>query len=199
MCSVIGYHPVSPSEETVTAFGRLFLQSQIRGLHAFGLANIDGVHRSFQANDIPSAFNPTLPTIAHTRYCQSGDWQVMENNQPIIVGSMALAMNGVLHMGTKTEFEATFGVTCAVDNDSEVFLRRLEQGQTPSEFLAEISGSFAATWLKDERLYAARNPRRPLYRSEEFGGVWFASTADIFRRAGFTTVTSVKPYEVQVL
>lgn len=200
MCGIVGYSPVSPSEETVLAFQRLFLESTVRGLHAFGIADPNrGVFRTFDPHLVPLAFDRGAPTIAHARYCQSGDWRVMENNQPLVVGSRALAMNGVIHMGTKEEFEAAFGVQCTVDNDSEVFLRRLEQGRAPLDFLKELTGSFAATWLDNGVLYAARNPRRPLWRAEEFGGVWFASTADIFRRAGFTQVTEVKPFDLQAV
>jgi len=169
MCGIIGYWPLSPTSETATAFRQLFDESRIRGMHAYGLAtqNPDGglhVLRSFEWTDIPRSFDPRYPSIAHTRYCQSGDWHVLENNQPLVVGTMAVAMNGVIHMGTKDEYEAAFKVRCLVDNDSEIFLQRLAQGQSAIDFINEVSGSFAAVWLQNGHLYAGRNARRPLCR-----------------------------------
>lgn len=204
MCGIIGYYPLASeiNSDTIHAFNCLWKQSVIRGRHAYGLAKAmpNGyilVGRTFEARDIPLLFNPMYPTIAHARYSQSGDWRDMANNQPIVAGSLAVAMNGVIHMGTKQEFEAAFGVTCQADNDSEVFLRRLEQGQSASAFLLEATGSIAVVWLQDGHLWAGRNERRPLWYAEEFGAIWFASTADIFHRAGFTKVSSVTPFMVQ--
>lgn len=197
MCGVIGYWPRNPTVHAAPAFNELFEQSRVRGQHAYGLSQLHTgsrqptVFRSFDWQDIPQRFVPTLPAIAHTRYCQSGDWSVLENNQPILVDNMALAMNGVIHMGTKAEYEAAFDVTCAVDNDSEIFLRRLEQGRAAEQFIAEMTGSFAAVWLKDGRLHAGRNARRPLWRCEAYGATWYASTGDIFRRAGFPAAHEV--------
>lgn len=197
MCSVIGYSPLEPTADAVPAFERLWQQSILRGTHAFGIAWAErgfiAAARSHLFQDIPLQFDPTKPTIAHTRYAQSGDWRVMKNNQPLVVGNMALAMNGVLHMGTKEEFEAAFGVTCEADNDSEIFLRCLEKGERAADFITRISGSFAAVWLRDGKLYAGRNARRPLYYATGYGGVWYASTADIFLRAGFERPTLLTP------
>jgi glutamine phosphoribosylpyrophosphate amidotransferase len=177
-------------DDQIDAFWRLFEESAIRGMHAYGLADINlcgelRVERSFKQSLIPELFIPGRVTIAHARYCQSGDYRVLENNQPIVVDDMALAMNGVIHMGAKAEYEAEFGVTCTVDNDSEIFLQKLKQGVDAATFIMEIKGSFAATWLSDGRLYAGRNARRPLWKCQQHGALWYASTEDIFRRAGF--------------
>lgn len=191
MCGIVGYQPMGDFDMTtrVWAFRQLFHESSIRGMHAYGIARAqsDGlyIHRTFDATEIPFAFAPSLPTITHARYCQSGDWRVLENNQPIVVDQMALAMNGVIHMGSKSEYEAEFGVTCTVDNDSEIFLQKLKAGVDAAEFIQGITGSFAATWLSDGRLYAGRNARRPLWKCQQHGALWYASTEDIFRRAGF--------------
>jgi len=200
MCGIVGYQPMVVSPESLSertwAFRRLFKESCIRGLHAYGLARPDGdgvyVLRSYDATEIPYAFAPSMPNIAHARYCQSGDWKVMENNQPITVGSTALAFNGCIHMGTKQEFEAAFDVKCVTDNDGEVLLRKAEGAQnaeefleTVSEFVGSIRGSFAGVSLAYGRLIVSHNPRRPLYHAFAYGAEWFASTEDIFRRAGF--------------
>jgi glucosamine 6-phosphate synthetase-like amidotransferase/phosphosugar isomerase protein len=239
MCGVIGYQPridqtIDEQREAKTAFGALFQESTIRGQHYYGIAQPgnpqpDGysggfsVYRSQYRSNIPDHFIPSKPAVAHTRFSQSGDWRVPENNQPLIVGTRALVMNGVIHMGTKSEFEKAFGVKCAVDNDAEIFLRYLEKEDNNSSedsfdpllgndaylmkylkkedndssedsfdpllFINNITGSFAGVWLDNyddgSLLYAARNPRRPLWRSTQYGAVWVASTLDIFLRAGF--------------
>ncbi|MCR4301826.1 MAG: hypothetical protein NUV51_09470 [Sulfuricaulis sp.] len=191
MCGVIGYQPCNPAVEAFAAFARLFDESRVRGTHAYGLATSARVVKSFDWREVTAQFDPAQPTIAHTRYCQSGDWHEMANNQPLVVGPMALAMNGVIHMGTKSEFEAAFGITCKADNDSEIFLQRLLAGQDAAEFIASITGSFAAVWLQDGKLYAGRNARRPLWECKVFGARWFASTRDIFLRAGFPEPTEL--------
>lgn len=166
-------------------FRKLFDESRIRGHHAYGIADPVISVISYDWRTIPTYFNPTLPTIAHTRYCQSGDWKVMINNQPLVIDSFKLAMNGVIHMGTKEEFEQAFSVKCVVDNDSEIFLQKLAEGANPLDFISSITGSFAATWLSGNTLYAGRNGRRPLWKCKAFNAVWFASTRDIFLRAKF--------------
>jgi len=193
MCGVIGYWPLDlgkAPEARQLAFHRLFEESCIRGLHAYGLSDLreGGKLRTFKTHNrdkILEQFDPSLPTIAHTRYCQSGDWRVLENNQPIMAAGMALVFNGVIHMGTKEEFEAAFDVKCDADNDGEVFLRRLEKRDDPAVFLSQMTGSFAGLWLTEKGLYAGRNPRRPLWRNNHLGAVWYGSTRDIFLRAGF--------------
>jgi glutamine phosphoribosylpyrophosphate amidotransferase len=185
MCGIVGFKPLEDNILQVGAFQRLFHESRIRGLHAYGIATGDSVYRTFDSSEIQQHFDHAKPTIAHARYSQSGDWHVLENNQPIVVGNMALAHNGVISMGTKAEYEAQFDVQCTVDNDSEIFLRCLERGETPEAFLDRLSGSFAGVWLRDGVLYAGRNPRRPLWKCHSYGAMWYASTEDIFRRAGF--------------
>lgn len=188
MCGVIGYHPITGlGDVQIEAFTRLFDQSRIRGHHAYGIATSKRALLSYNWKELLEHFNPVMPTIGHTRYCQSGDWKVMTNNQPLEVANYKLAMNGVIHMGTKEEYEAAFNVKCSVDNDSEIFLQRLVAGEDPLEFIRTITGSFAATWLRDNTLFAGRNARRPLWKCKAFGAMWYASTRDIFYRAGFPT------------
>lgn len=207
MCGVIGYHPTEPWEFNCAAtgmFAALFNESTIRGKHYYGIAQPSShgkfqVLRSQYGSTIPSEFNPLLPAIAHTRFSQSGDWKVAENNQPILTPSSVLVMNGVIHMGTKKEFETAFQVKCEVDNDGEVFLRCMERGEDPAQFVNDISGSFAGVWMEQRepmgpKMFAIRNSRRPLWRCQEFGAVWLASTRDIFIRAGFTKpITALDP------
>jgi glutamine phosphoribosylpyrophosphate amidotransferase len=197
MCGVVGYVPRAPEADVRERFARLFQESRVRGLHACGLAQpTSQVVRSFTETAILATFDPSRPAIAHARYCTSGDWRTISNNQPIVVDARALAFNGVISMGTKAEFEAAFEVTCAADNDGEVFLRRLASGESADAFIRRIHGSFAGVWLDGDRLYAIRNDRRPLWQCDAYGATWFGSTRDIFARAGFPVPTTVPPYVV---
>ena len=195
MCGVIGYVP--PSEgpmpdtgELFHMFWRLLSESRIRGMHAYGIARPGFVFRSLDFDEVWKHFDPRFPTIAHCRYSTSGDWRKLENNQPIVVGQLALAFNGVIHMGTKEELERDFGVDLETDNDGEAFLRRIiEDGDTSAEtfhhYIMRMDGSFAGVWLQGDKLYAGRNERRPLWASKWGGTTWYASTENIFHRAGF--------------
>jgi len=191
MCGIVGFIPRAHVDvvESRCAFDRLFRESTVRGLHAFGIASLSNrglsVQRFFDPGGPAKAFDPTVPTIAHARYSTSGDWRDEGNNQPIVVGRSALVFNGVISMGLKSEFEESFGVRCDSDNDGEVFLRRLDAGDSASRFLIDLRGSFSGLWIRDGLVMAATNGHRPLWRCEESGGVWYASTRDIFRRASF--------------
>ena len=187
MCNVIGYHPIAPEPDRAKeAFARLFREGSIRGLHAFGICAHDEPFRSFNQDEVIERFDPTKPTIAHARYCTSGDWRVLENNQPLVLDDVALVFNGVIDMGTKAEMKERWDVFLSTDNDGEIFLRCLERGEDPDYFIGRIQGSFAGCWLDgDDTLWVGRNERRPLWRAQAYGATWYASTRDIFARAGF--------------
>ncbi len=201
MCGLSGYWSAEPNLEVLRDFERLFYQSRIRGLHAFGLVWAregaqPGVMRSFKAEsileqvDILSA-KPPRWMLGHTRYSTSGDWRVLENNQPLVTDAGILVYNGIIHQGTKEEYEAEFGVKCSVDNDGEILLRKVEQGVDPAAFVTGIRGSFAGMYVIGGVPYALRNGRRPLWSSwaKKDGTVYLASTQDIFERAGVGVAT----------
>lgn len=217
MCGVIGYKPhdeehavANESEVDIhcakKAFGDLMRQSQVRGLHAYGLAQPGHpqglyVHKAAMVGEIVDFFNPGLPAVAHCRYSTSGDWKDMANNQPIVVDDIALVFNGVIHMGTRDEFEKVFDVECETENDGEVFLRSALKWSNQrgsllegwQNFLNDMTGSFAGCWLYNGVLFAGRNLRRPLWRNFYCGATWYASTRDIFLRSGFP-----EPEQVEV-
>ncbi len=197
MCGVLGYYSEKPSSRDFLDLGRLLWQSKIRGLHAFGIAWLDWssdsvqhfrFHRLEQVLETiaqlrkENRLNPAC-LILHTRYCQSGDWRILENNQPVVVGDFALAFNGVISMATKPEFESEFGVKCIADNDGEIFIRKVLAGEDPGAFVAGIRGSFAGAYLWGRKVWALRNARRPLYWYRREGSVFVTSTRDIFERA----------------
>lgn len=191
MCGVIGYTPLPPNStdgvrmDAQVAFARLLSESRARGTHCFGVARPGYVFRSPDIEEVAADFDPEFPHVAHARYSTSGDWRTLENNQPIVVNDMALALNGVISMGKKEEYEEKYGVTCAVDNDAEIFLRLLERGDDATDLVLRSPWSFAGCWLVGDELWIGRNERRPMWTAREFGGRWFASTRNIFLRAGF--------------
>lgn len=188
MCSVIGYDPGQDNDGAEEMFAALMRESRVRGVHAFGVAQwvLGGpvITKSLDVEEIIAKFEPGVPTIAHCRYSTSGDWRSMANNQPIHVGNRALVFNGVIDMRRREEWD----VECETENDGEIFLRRLAQGGSVEDILGEsFSGSFAGLWFEDDgTMIAARNERRPLWYANPPNGVWYASTADILRRAGVT-------------
>lgn len=196
MCGVIGYLPLEPrDQEQREAFARLLSESRARGTHYFGVARPGYVARSIDWREIAEDFDPSTPNIAHARYSTSGEWRVPENNQPIVVDHMALALNGVLHMGTKAEYEEEYQIKCEVDNDAEIFLRLLQRDgeQEAPRVLEYLRGSFAACWLIGDQLWFGRNERRPLWTATQHGARWYASTHDILIRALFLVPVEVQP------
>jgi asparagine synthetase B (glutamine-hydrolysing) len=196
MCGVIGYVPLLKDPDQSNAFFRLFYESRIRGVHAFGIYQDVEPFTSFDFDSVEAEFDPTRPAIAHCRYSTSGDWHSLKNAQPLMArqGGTALVFNGVIHMGTREEFNRDFNVNCTGDNDGEVFLRKLDQGIQAETFLDLLEGSFAGCWIdKHSNLLYARNTRRPLWRRRQYGALWVASTKDIFLRAGFSEPEEVPP------
>lgn len=167
-------------------FRRLMEESRVRGVHAFGVCQDGELSRSHSLPPVVDQMDPTRPLVAHCRYSTSGDWRDLHNCQPIRVRHYALAFNGVIDMGTKQEMEKRWDVTLESDNDGEIFLRRLLSGQDAGEFVDEISGSFAGVWIdfRQNRMYAGRNARRPLWVAKQHSAVWYFSTRDIGLRAG---------------
>lgn len=190
MCGVVGLSADDPQPRHSAMLRRLFEESKVRGMHAFGFSSWDGgtvlTRRFLRLGECLAAL-PPCPTrlIGHCRYATSGDYKTLDNNQPIHAGGAALAFNGVISMATKPEYERQYGRQYATDNDGEIFLDKFLRGDDWERFVAAGSFSFAGLVLRAGEIVALRNQRRPLYRCREEGAVFFASTADIFRRAGF--------------
>jgi len=167
---------------------KLMKELKIRGKHSFGIAyqkeNRIECIKQFEL-DVDYLINLFLDSksscfIFHTRYSTSGDWRDMDNNQPIVVGNSAIAMNGVLSMKTKAEYEKDYSVKCNCDNDSEVFLHK-----DVYEFLKQVPDcSFASVILEDNKIYGIRNNKRPLYYYEQDNSKYIVSTLDTIKRAG---------------
>jgi len=121
--------------------------------------------------------------IYHNRYDTSGDWHDMSNNQPLTFGNISIAMNGVLSMKPKNEYEKEFNVNCITENDTEVFVRKMLNNEDILDFLKNTEEcTFASVILKNNKVYALRNNKRPLHWFKYNGAVYVVSTADIVKR-----------------
>jgi len=208
MCGIIGFYSPEPTDEHFKLLQELILQSKIRGLHAFGTAYYNDVGEiqvkktDCLATEWLLESKPNM-LIYHNRYSTSGDYVNMNNNQPLLVGDMALAFNGVLSMDKKEVFEAKYNVKCNSDNDGEVFLQKIMEGEDIVEFLKqEKQCSFAGLFLREGRVYALRNNKRPLYWFKYRNAVFVVSTSDIVKRAlGYLPegLEPIKPYVLECL
>lgn len=200
MCAIIGFHCKNPTEENFLLIKKLWLNSKIRGLHAFGYSFINNselVTRKFNKLDslIESLYSdwPITNMIGHCRYSTSGDWHNELNNQPIYKQETAMVFNGVISMKTKKEYEIEYQSKYQTENDGEIVLDKYISGENLEEFLSLSKFSFAGLLLQKNKLVAIRNQRRPLWISEFNGMSLFASTKDIFKRSGVILANELKP------
>lgn len=193
MCAVFGFAGAwtEPAQSQVI---KVFRESQIRGLHAFGVAWTEGetLHsfKSLKPEAIVNYFrsveiNGTILLLGHCRYCTSGDWTDPKNNQPLISGDTAFAFNGVIRMNEPKDWEQEFGMKFRTSNDGEIFLNKwLQDRKQAVKWVASEPFSFAGLILSGPILYALRNLNRPLYLTRHKLGAWITSTKDIAMRAG---------------
>lgn len=192
MCGIIGYSAATPQESHFEAIKSLFVQSKIRGLHAFGYSyfnedtlvavkehTLESILRSL---DSLKAIKPRQ-LIGHTRYSTSGDYLDHRNNQPIGVGDVSLVFNGVIDMRDRDSWEQDYDCDFVTDNDGEIFIRHIQRGGSPVDFFKAKQCSFAGLWFKDKQMQGIRNANRPLWQVEYAGATFIASTRDIIRRS----------------
>src|SRR5580765_92684 len=203
MCAVIGYAGKG-GERAAARLLALFDASKIRGLHAFGVAHIrsDGTlacdkfltrehAREYLAALALEHVSRHLTLIAHCRYSTSGDWHSEDANQPILLGDVAMAFNGVIRMTTRDQWGHEFGFAPETDNDGEIFVRKVLDGQDYEMWVRLGSFSFAGVMLYHGELLALRNRHRPLYHVRDASAHYIGSTQDIFRRSGFKLPKSI--------
>lgn len=189
MCSIIGWD--GPFDEGVAR--RLFYESRIRGLHAFGFSTLSNneitTRKYHKYNGFVEAVCRLKPSkfIAHFRYSTSGDFKELMNNQPIAIGtSDAMAFNGVIDMRTRPEMEKEYGIRMETDNDGEIVLRKFIEGdRNDLEAFIKSHGTFAGLFITNGgQIYALKNERRPLYRHQSKDRTIIASTRSILERSG---------------
>ncbi len=194
---------------------QLYHESTVRGLHAFGavwgLPGRDSHFiRSHSEHDILALFElellyylgQPLLFLGHARYDTSGDWQLLENNQPLEWQGHLLMFNGVIRMTTQLEYEVEFEQYYPHDNDGYIALHKYLTGKPLDTLLQDPKVSFAGFFSSHGYGYALRNERRPLWYGSLHDAKIFASTKDIFARACEITRDSIDawiaPQEVPV-
>ena len=186
----------------------LLKESRIRGLHAFGVALRLGKsefipHKFFHLQEALDYIDASIfdTAILHTRYDTSGDWRILDNNQPVYSHGSILVFNGVIRMSTQKQYEVEFGRSYLTDNDGEIILDmyiRQEHDKVAS-LLSEECVSFAGIFAVNGEVFAIRNERRPMWYAENGREKVIVSTKDILLRASpeaFPVSREVIPMEV---
>ena len=198
MCGILGVYSnnLKLQKENIN---KLIFQSKIRGLHSFGtsylLYNNIRTKKTLNYPDdkfLEECFFSKM-LIYHNRYSTSGDWKNENNNQPISFDNISIAMNGVISMKTKDEFEKDFNVKCQTENDSEIFLRILQKTFNPVKTLKICNGSIATVFIYNKNIYAIRNKHRPLHCFQFQGTNYVCSTNDIAYRALKIQTIEIEP------
>ncbi len=189
MCGVIGYFSEKQVPEHVDTICRIFDESKIRGLHAFGATvRSDSGLRTFKGHEISSVKSFLKTTggfsmmIGHNRYSTSGDWHDQANNQPIHLPGISMVFNGVISQASKEEYSKQYGKKYQTQNDGEIFARKVLDGEDWAKFVSEGRFSFAGMFIREGKAYAIRNKNRPLWLAKKDGAVFLASTRGIFAR-----------------
>ena len=191
MCGVIYFKGDSEIHKELLI--NILRESQVRGLHAFGVALRKKAEEQFW---VERFFNLKMAiefiechsfyeAIGHCRYDTSGDWRNIDNNQPVVVGRNILAFNGVVRMSTRDEYQEEFQREYSTENDGEIPLRMFVEGEQEAamSLLDEKRVSFSGVVHTNGRTMAVRNERRPLWQARMGDSQWIVSTADIWQRA----------------
>lgn len=195
MCAIIGFVG-EPSAAAIATLHKLFIESKIRGMHAYGYAaRLDTGDTVCEKSNQLLPLLKTMPKnlralIGHCRYSTSGDYKNHQNNQPLKHDDEYLAFNGVIDMRTKVEMEKAYGIRMASDNDGEIMLQAADRLA-----LLKQDVTFSGVVLKSNSVQFFRNEGRPGYKATRFGCVYVASTADILRRC-LLDPQPLSPHEV---
>lgn len=191
MCGVIYFQGDSYTHKELLI--NILKESQVRGLHAFGVAlrkEEDERFRILRFFHLKEAIqfiegNEFYELIGHCRYDTSGDWHTLENNQPVVIGNNILTFNGVIRMSTRDEYQEEFQREYTTENDGEIPLRMLAEGEDKlaMSLLEEKRVSFSGVVHVNGHTMAVRNERRPLYHVKTKDSDWIVSTSDIWQRA----------------
>lgn len=222
MCGIAGYVVGAPGRAgALRLFQRLLRECQARGRHASGVSW--AAEGRLEAIRVPQAAegllgspqwvrlhsSPPGALIGHTRYSTSGDWHDNTNTQPIVVGRMSVAHNGLVSMASKDVFQKAYRLRTRTANDTELILRALQRrkGDYAAAFvdLYRVHPPiFSCAFLDaDGTLTVVRDHIRPLwlFNIPELQLTGFASTKDIVERAmhkqGFKySLEETLPYNV---
>lgn len=198
ICGIIGFTSPHVTSKDLKVIKQVMIESRIRGKHASGIAWFDGqklqsyvkpiaideLLKKFDLNQV--VHDGQVSMIAHARYSTSD----IRYNQPIVGNSMAIVHNGVITQTDPKTWTKQFGYTCKTQNDSELILRAVENGDNP---LVKFSDSSIAALVLDNtgQLCYMRNAQRPLWMGNVGKGIVYASTYDILQRSGVTGIGKI--------
>lgn len=178
MCAIIGFLSKNPNQEAIQTLKKLFVESKIRGMHAYGYATPQKTNKSHSLKTLIESIDKPNILIGHCRYSTSGDYLDHNNNQPLKYLDESMVFNGVIDMRTKPEMEKAYQIQMTSDNDGEIMLQNNNRQQ-----LLQSHISFAGLFLKGNKMIAMRNGNRPAYWAQKYDSIYVGSTADIMRRA----------------
>lgn len=194
MCAIIGFVCPEPNSQAINTLKKLFVESKIRGMHAYGYSAIQNSKLiEYKSNSLKALIdNIDRPTmlIGHCRYSTSGDYKDMNNNQPIAYGDERLVFNGVIDMRTRAEMEAAYQIQMNTENDGEIMLQTADKMA-----LLKSSITYSGLMLNKQRIAFFRNDSRPGYMAKRHGATFIGSTADILKRC-LLNPEHLDPYKV---
>jgi|SaaInl8_200m_RNA_FD_contig_111_242350_length_7248_multi_3_in_0_out_0_2 glutamine phosphoribosylpyrophosphate amidotransferase len=199
MCGVVGAILNHPSDDDIETLKKVFLETEIRGKHASGIAWYNGSELEMVSKPLPiSEFLETfslcrtmneskIRLIGHIRYSTSD----LEYNQPIGDGKSFIVHNGVISQEDPSQWEETYGYECEGKNDTELLFHAVKEGKN---FEEEFPGCSVSALYMDEdgEINNFRNGLRPQWVGTLKSGIIIASTKNILLRAGITDVVKVQ-------
>lgn len=197
MCSIIGFNGIYDKN----LIEKLCFNSRIRGLHSFGFSFYDKsiltTKKYLIYNDFIADLNLIKPNkfIAHFRYSTSGDYKIIDNNQPLTHHNYSIVFNGVVSQKSKTEMEKEYGIKLKFDNDGYILLEKYND----ENFVKAKDISFAMIALFNGKLIALRNENRPMHYFQDNKTIVFASTKDILSRSGLLISNELMPYKKMII
>jgi len=195
MCSIIGFKGNYKKE----LIEKILDESQIRGIHAFGFSYYENgvlkTNKFLDYSEFKKSIHSVEPDlfIAHFRYSTSGDYNIIENNQPINFENKSIAFNGIISQKDKAEIEKEYGVEMNIENDGYVLIQKYSD----EIFVKSDNITFSMVGLDNGNLIALKNKKRPLYLNDETD-IIVCSTKDIMKRSGIETQKELKNLKLYV-
>lgn len=191
MCGVIGAFIKNPDAEDFDLLRTVFVESEVRGLHASGLSYIkdqevvtvkDAIRagKFLEDKNFSDFVNEdgNLYLVGHIRYSTSD----LRYNQPISNNHISVVHNGVISQENSSEWK----YKTETQNDSELVLKSFESGANPLNDFPDSSQAVCVLWRNMQgspSVMAYRNGKRPLWYSKAGNYFIVTSTEDIARRA----------------
>ena len=187
MCGIFGFITKNGAGPDVDALRRIAVETQTRGMHAFGLAwLVDGRIETFKR---PGAASTNLAdldrcqgatiVVGHCRYATHGHPSDNRNNHPHRAGKGWICHNGVVHNHDSLAW--LHDLAPMTDCDTEVLgllIGRLRGplGTRAARAAEEADGELAilGLWRRPDRLLIVRNGK-PLSYAGTREGYYFAS------------------------